>query len=114
MNRIITLLMMTSMISGLLPITTTKAPVEKKICQDIILTDVDAISVRVISNSIYPNSYKVKIEVQYAANATPPITFYYTSVMNGITYGGTLDLESIRRRNNVTYAVYSGYLYPLE
>lgn len=67
-----------------------------------------------ISTRYEINALKVNVEVRYDVNVTPPMTFYYSTEKNGIRYGGTLNIVSIRYRSDANYALYSGYLYPLE
>lgn len=76
----------------------------------------EIISVREITSLslVDINALKVNAEVKYDVDVTPPTTFYYTKVQNGIRYGGTLNIVSIRYRSDANYASYSGYIYPLE
>lgn len=74
----------------------------------------EIISVREITSLVDINALKVNAEVKYDVDVTPPTTFYYTKVQNGIRYGGTLNIVSIRYRSDANYALYSGYIYPLE
>jgi hypothetical protein len=73
------------------------------------------ISLREIHSALETNSSKVKLEVKYPVGYKPPVTFYYTRTNeNGVKYGGTLTLDTIRIRDDATYALYIGYLAPIE
>lgn len=74
----------------------------------------EEIRVKEISSRWGQNSAFVTIEVMYEADATPPKTYYFTKTKWGVKHGGTLTLEGIRNRSDARYAIYSGYIYPIE
>ena len=72
------------------------------------------ISVKEIASHWDQNSAYITIEVKCDVDAKPPRTIYITKKKNGVNYGGTLSLEGIKNRSDARYAIYSGYLYPIE
>ncbi len=58
------------------------------------------------------DSSKVNVEIKYNTNVTIPKTYYYSKMKNGIKYGGTLNIVSIRYRDDANYVLYSGYINP--
>ena len=75
---------------------------------------VDAISIREITNLIDLNSSRVRVEAKYDVNVTPPLTMYYMKMKKGVKYEGTLNLDHVMPRTDAIYAVYIGYIYPVE
>lgn len=76
--------------------------------------EIDILNVKEIYSINNQNSSKVKVEVKYVVGVKPPVTYYYTKTRNGITEAGTLTLDQIRYMSDATYAVYVGYIYPVE
>ncbi len=96
---------------GTTPIISNAREIDSGVEQQI---DSRIISVKEVFSFQNINSNKVNVEVKYDVSVTPPKTFYYTKTKKGVKYGGTLDIVSIRCRSDANYALYSGYIYPLE
>ena len=74
----------------------------------------NVISLEVLNDCYVTNEYKVKIRVMYEKGYNPPLTFYYTTIKNGVKHEGNLDIVSISNTKKATYAIYSGYIFPVE
>ena len=72
------------------------------------------LDVREVWTLICQSSLKVQVEVKYVVGTKPPTTFYYTRTKDGVKKAGTLTLDRVRYMSDATYAVYIGYIYPVE
>lgn len=117
LNRIVSFVMLVTVIFVKTPVPEAAVVYDNQINSNEIQQIYDyqgIIDVTEISIRYSPNASKVNVEVRYDVNVTPPMTFYYSTVRNGVRYGGTLNIVSIRYRSDANYALYSGYIYPLE
>lgn len=112
MNKIISVIMCLTMVFVTIP--TTEGGYKEEYEYEQIIENQGIISIREVSSILSVNSDKVNVEVKYDVSVTPPKTFYYTKTQNGKRYGGTLNIVSIRYRAEANYALYTGYIYPIE
>ena len=116
LNRILSFVMLITVIFVKTPVSDVAVNVKQLNSNEIQQTcDYQGIiDVTEISMRYSPDASKVNVEVRYDVNVTPPMTFYYSTERNGVRYAGTLNIVSIRYRSDANYALYSGYIYPLE
>ena len=112
MNKIVALMMCITTIFIALPTNNRVEKTDYEIQQ--LIEEQNAISIQVLNDNLTPDAYKIRIKVMYEKGYNPPVTFHYTATKNGVKHEGDLDIVSISNTKEATYAIYSGYIYPVE
>lgn len=112
MNKIVALMMCIATIFISLPADNRVENIDYEIQQ--VIEEQNALSIQVLNDYLTPDAYKIRIKVMYEKGYKPPVTFYYTAIKNGVKHEGNLDIVSISNTKDATYAIYSGYIYPVE